>query len=95
MTGTRFTSQKSIGLYPTTGTANDWFYSDDANTGGRDAVRAYGFTIELRDTGRYGFELPASQIIPSGQEMLPAAISFINFVRDNPLYYPNAEQVEI
>jgi len=87
--GTKFTSQKSIGLYPTTGTANDWFYSDDANVGGRRSTRAYGFTIELRDTGRYGFQLPASQIIPSGQEMIPAAISFMNFVRDNALYYPD------
>lgn len=28
----------------------------------------YVFTVELRDTGRYGFVLPASQILPSGQE---------------------------
>lgn len=93
--GTAFTSQKSIGLYPTTGTANDWFYSDDAAVGSQGGVRAYGFTVELRDTGRYGFQLPASQIIPSGQEMVPAAISFMNFCRDNPLYYPRVPAVEI
>jgi hypothetical protein len=45
--GTKFTSQKSIGLYPTTGTANDWFYSEDASASGT-GTRAYGFTIELR-----------------------------------------------
>lgn len=28
----------------------------------------YTFTSELRDTGNYGFVLPASQILPSGQE---------------------------
>ncbi|KXJ93544.1 zinc carboxypeptidase [Microdochium bolleyi] len=28
----------------------------------------YTFTSELRDTGRYGFVLPAAQIVPSGQE---------------------------
>lgn len=28
----------------------------------------YTFTSELRDTGRYGFVLPASQIQPSGEE---------------------------
>ncbi|KAL9627539.1 MAG: hypothetical protein Q9204_006494, partial [Flavoplaca sp. TL-2023a] len=28
----------------------------------------YSFTSELRDTGRYGFVLPASQIRPSGEE---------------------------
>jgi hypothetical protein len=28
----------------------------------------YTFTTELRDTGRYGFVLPANQILPSGEE---------------------------
>lgn len=28
----------------------------------------YAFTIELRDTGSYGFILPPSQILPSGEE---------------------------
>lgn len=28
----------------------------------------YTFTSELRDTGRYGFVLPANQIQPSGEE---------------------------
>lgn len=28
----------------------------------------YTFTSELRDTGNYGFVLPASQILPSGVE---------------------------
>jgi hypothetical protein len=28
----------------------------------------YTFTVELRDTGRYGFVLPPDQILPSGQE---------------------------
>ena len=27
----------------------------------------FAFTTELRDTGHYGFELPANQIIPSGE----------------------------
>lgn len=58
--GKRYTSQKSIQLYLTTGTASDWFYSDDANS--NNEYRAAGYTIELRDTGFYGFELPASQV---------------------------------
>lgn len=28
----------------------------------------YTFTSELRDTGNYGFVLPANQILPSGEE---------------------------
>lgn len=87
--GTTFVSQKSMQLYRTTGTANDWFYGDDASRANQ-GLRAYGFTIELRDTGRYGFELPASQIIPSGQEMIPAAMSFLSFCRDNELPFRSA-----
>jgi len=30
----------------------------------------YAFTTELRDTGNYGFELPAKYIIPSGEEFV-------------------------
>ena len=28
----------------------------------------YNFAVELRDTGNYGFVLPPSQIVPSGEE---------------------------
>ena len=37
------------------------FYSEDANVN-NDGYRAAGFTIELRDTGTYGFLLPPSQV---------------------------------
>lgn len=36
------------------------FYTEDANS--ENSHRAAGMTIELRDTGRYGFELPPSQV---------------------------------
>ena len=55
--GKRYTNQKSIGLYPTTGSADDWMYSDDANEN-NGQYRAASYTIELRDTGAYGFLLP-------------------------------------
>lgn len=54
--GERYTSQKAIGLYPTSGTARDWFYSEEANEPNK--YRSAGYTIELRDTGFYGFFLP-------------------------------------
>lgn len=37
------------------------FYGEDA-TSTNDGYRAAGITIELRDTGRYGFQLPPDQV---------------------------------
>ena len=59
--GVNYTSEKSSALYPTTGCADDWFYSDDANENNGD-YRAAAYTIELRDTGEYGFALPPEQV---------------------------------
>ena len=36
------------------------FYSDDANS--NNEYRAAGYTIELRDIGQYGFQLPPDQV---------------------------------
>lgn len=82
--GLEYTSQKSIDLYVTTGTASDWFYGDDA-TSTNDGYKAAGFTIELRDTGRYGFQLPPAQIIPTGEENFAAVIYFVKQILANPI----------
>lgn len=37
------------------------FYGEDA-TSTNEGYRAAGYTIELRDTGRYGFVLPPDQV---------------------------------
>jgi len=55
-----YTSQASWQLYYTTGSAQDWYYSQ--------ANIPVSFTIELRDTGTYGFQLPPAQIKPTGAE---------------------------
>ncbi|KFM73828.1 Carboxypeptidase A2, partial [Stegodyphus mimosarum] len=47
-------------LYVATGGADDWAYGS--------AGIKYSYTLELRDTGRYGFLLPSEQIIPTGEE---------------------------
>jgi murein tripeptide amidase MpaA len=47
-------------IYQATGTSVD--YANDVSKS------KYTFTIELRDTGTYGFVLPASQILPTGKE---------------------------
>lgn len=64
-----YTNEHAAELYVAAGGADDWFYS--GLTGNR-----MGFTIELRDTGRYGFILPASQIVPTGEEAMAAIIKF-------------------
>jgi murein tripeptide amidase MpaA len=55
-----YISQPSWQLYYTAGTAQDWYYSE-GNV-------PLSYTIELRDTGTYGFQLPANQILPTGTE---------------------------
>merc|ERR1719150_3597826 len=61
--GTVFDPINSADLYPAAGASDDWYKS---------LGMRYAFTTELRDTGHYGFELPKSQIIPSGEEMWAA-----------------------
>lgn len=47
-------------IYRASGSSVDWV-NDVAKSD-------YTFTSELRDTGRFGFILPADQIVPSGEE---------------------------
>jgi len=58
-------SQYAVGtstnvLYVASGGSDDW-------AKGAAGIK-YSYTLELRDEGRYGFELPASQILPTAQE---------------------------
>merc|ERR1712018_362750 len=62
--GTVFDPINSADLYPASGAADDWY---KGVLGSR-----FAFTVELRDTGNYGFLLPPEQIIPSGEEMWAA-----------------------
>ncbi len=57
--GLPYTPQPSYDLYPAAGNAVDWFYGATGST---------AYTIELRDTGDFGFILPADQILPTAQE---------------------------
>merc|ERR1712166_1303575 len=59
--GTRFEyGPISTTIYPASGSSADYTY------GVANVLFSYG--VELRDTGRYGFVLPASEIVPSGEE---------------------------
>uniref|UniRef100_A0A8C3B942 Carboxypeptidase A2 n=1 Tax=Cairina moschata TaxID=8855 RepID=A0A8C3B942_CAIMO len=58
--GTKYTYGSIIStIYQASGGTIDWTYNQGIK---------YSFTFELRDTGRYGFLLPASQIVPTAQE---------------------------
>ncbi|MFM9997195.1 MAG: M14 family metallopeptidase [Phycisphaerales bacterium] len=46
-------------IYPTSGSVKDWMY------GGRGI---FGWTIEVRDAGSYGFIMPPQEIIPNAEE---------------------------
>jgi len=57
--------------------------SDDWNLGV--AGTEYAYTIELRDTGKYGFLLPPDQIEDSGKEIYEGFKVVAKFVADNPV----------
>jgi murein tripeptide amidase MpaA len=59
-----------VTIYPASGVTVDWWYG---------VQHLYGLTIELRDTGNYGFMLPADQIVPVGQENLAGLRSLADF----------------
>lgn len=53
----------------------DWTYDNGVK---------YSYTFELRDTGRYGFLLPAAQIIPTAEETWPALMKIMVHVHEHP-----------
>jgi carboxypeptidase T len=68
--GKTYIAKQSSRLYPTAGDTTDWAYGE---------YDIPAFTIELRPQSQAegGFILPASQIQPTWEENLPAALEFI------------------
>ncbi|KFQ34612.1 Carboxypeptidase A2, partial [Merops nubicus] len=62
-------------IYQASGGSIDWSYDNGIK---------YSFAFELRDTGRYGFLLPAKQIIPTAEETWLGLKTIMEHVRDNP-----------
>ncbi|XP_007981102.3 carboxypeptidase A1 [Chlorocebus sabaeus] len=62
-------------IYQASGSTIDWTYSQGIK---------YSFTFELRDTGNYGFLLPASQIIPTAQETWLALLTIMEHTLNHP-----------
>ncbi|XP_078061492.1 carboxypeptidase B-like [Mustelus asterias] len=74
--GTRYEyGPASIIIYPSAGGSDDWAY---------DLGIKYSFTFELRDTGRYGFLLPESQIRPTCEETMLAINYIATYVLNHP-----------
>jgi len=68
--GKSYTSQAAYDLYLCSGVITDWAYQE---------AGLFAWAIELRDTGEYGFFLPPSQIIPTGQEIFAAVKVLANY----------------
>ncbi|XP_054353249.1 carboxypeptidase A2 isoform X2 [Pongo pygmaeus] len=62
-------------IYQASGGSIDWSY---------DYGIKYSFAFELRDTGRYGFLLPAHQILPTAKETWLGLKAIMEHVRDHP-----------
>ncbi|XP_029951456.1 carboxypeptidase A1-like isoform X3 [Salarias fasciatus] len=74
--GTSYTYGSTIDtIYPASGVTSDWSYDQGIK---------YSYTFELRDNGRYGFVLPANQILPTAQETWLALLTIFSHVNNNP-----------
>nr|AAR16321.1 pancreatic carboxypeptidase A1 precursor copy 2 [Tetraodon nigroviridis] len=62
-------------IYQASGGTIDWTYNQGIK---------YSYTFELRDTGRYGFILPANQILPTARETWLALMTIMNHTFQNP-----------
>ncbi|NXT00052.1 CBPA1 Carboxypeptidase, partial [Jacana jacana] len=76
MYGTKYTYGSIANtIYLADGTTIDWAYDNGVK---------YSLTFELRDTGRYGFLLPSTQIIPTATETWPALLDIMVHVLEHP-----------
>lgn len=66
-------------LYLTSGDSSDWVYTK------LNCSNAYG--IELRDSGRYGFLLPESQITITSEEITAGLLAAVDMIYTQPLNY--------
>ncbi|KAI4896246.1 hypothetical protein NFI96_033900, partial [Prochilodus magdalenae] len=74
--GTQYTNGPgATTIYPASGGSDDWAY---------DLGVKYSYTFELRDTGRYGFLLPESEIKPTCEETMLAVKYIASYVLKNP-----------
>lgn len=83
--GRNYQNIRSIQLYITTGSAGDWLYGAQA-TAGNGGFRIGAYTYELRPTGATpGFQLPANEIYPNGNEVYHALLEFFQSLITTPI----------
>ncbi len=58
-------------IYIAAGTTSDWAYGEK---------NVYGYGVECRDTGTFGFELPPDQIIPNATEIFNGLVVLANYL---------------
>jgi len=91
--GRTYTSQKSVDLYVTSGSASDYWYDTEITTGnvlGSVTYRVASYTVELRPTtSNPGFQLPPVEIIPTGQENYAAIKAFFTSLQTSPVIKTN------
>ena len=70
------------GIYPASGGSVDWTYGDQGVT---------SFTIEVRDTGTYGFVMPPAEILPNARENHDAAMAMMESLLNPAIVLPNGD----
>ncbi|XP_012719081.1 carboxypeptidase A5 [Fundulus heteroclitus] len=74
--GTRYRYGSIINtIYQASGNTIDWTYEQGIK---------YSYTFELRDTGYYGFLLPAREIVPTAEETWLALMAIMDHAYKNP-----------
>jgi murein tripeptide amidase MpaA len=58
-------------IYPAAGVACDWTHGDRG---------MFGWSMEQRDTGQFGFILPPDQIVPSAEEAMKGILSWLDAI---------------
>lgn len=89
--GKAYEPKKSAELYPTSGTATDYFYWVPGQE-----FRPYSITIELRPVASKsynGFIVDPAQIIPCGEEIMSGLVPFLRYAMENPIQANKTEKI--
>ena len=76
-TGVKYIAMQSAGLYPASGDSADWVHDVLGLTD------SYTFELRPDENSGYGFDLPADQIIPTGQENVDGLLALIENIEYN------------